>query len=118
MPTCAPPGRPCDLGQTSKSVGRAYAYDPATPALQRAAPPRLCAGGSRAGRGAQRRRGKREFDEGRHTPPHCARPPHAEATKLLFPNPVWMGGPDLWYLMAFVDTMVEQSLISSVDTIT
>jgi hypothetical protein len=47
--------------------------------------------------------------------------PYAEATKLLCPHhkgagsphPIRVGGPDLWYQMALVDTMVEQSLISS-----
>ena len=48
-------------------------------------------------------------------------PSHAEATKLLCPHhkgvgappPIRVGGPDLWYQMALVDTTVEQSLVSS-----
>ena len=31
------------------------------------------------------------------------------------PHPVRVGGPDLWYQMALVDTMVEQSLVSSAE---
>jgi hypothetical protein len=56
---------------------------------------------------------------------HCTQPPHAEATKLLCPHhrdegpgsphPIRVGGPDLWYQMALVDTTVEQSLISSAE---
>ena len=44
-----------------------------------------------------------------------------EMTKLLCPHregagsphPIRVGGPDLWYQMALVDTTVEQSLVSS-----
>ncbi len=54
---------------------------------------------------------------------YCTQPPHAEATKLLcphhegagFPPPIRVGGPDLLYQMALVDTTVEQSLISSAE---
>ncbi len=51
-------------------------------------------------------------------------PPHAEVTKLLcphhegagFPHPIRVGGPDIWYQMALVDTTVErQSLVSSAE---
>ncbi len=31
------------------------------------------------------------------------------------PYPIRVGGPDLWYPMALVDTTVEQSLVSSGD---
>ena len=52
---------------------------------------------------------------------YCTQPPHAEVTKLLCPHhegagsphPIRMGGPDLWYQIALVDTTVEQSLVSS-----
>jgi hypothetical protein len=48
-------------------------------------------------------------------------PSHIEETKLLCPHhegagsphPISVGGPDLWYQMALVDTTVEQSLVSS-----
>ena len=46
-----------------------------------------------------------------------------EMTKLLCPHregagsphPIRVGGPDLWYQMALVDTTVEQSLVSSAE---
>ncbi len=46
-----------------------------------------------------------------------------EVTKLLCPHhegagsphPVRVGGPDLWYQMALVDTVVKQSLVSSAE---
>ncbi len=52
---------------------------------------------------------------------YCTQPPHAEVTKLLCPHhegagsphPIRVEGPDLWYQIALVDTMVEQSLVSS-----
>jgi hypothetical protein len=52
---------------------------------------------------------------------YCTQPSHAEVTKLLCPHhegacsphPIRVGGPDLWYQMALVDTTAEQSLVSS-----
>jgi hypothetical protein len=49
---------------------------------------------------------------------YCTQPPPAEVTKLLCPHhegagsphPIRVGGPDLWYQMALVDTTVDQSL--------
>ncbi len=46
---------------------------------------------------------------------HCTQPPYAVAIKLLCPHhegagaphPIRVGGPDLWYQMAFVDTTVD-----------
>ncbi len=54
---------------------------------------------------------------------HCTQPPHAEAAKRVCPHhegavssyPIRVGGPDLWYRMALVDTTVEQSLVSSAE---
>ena len=54
---------------------------------------------------------------------YCTQPPHMEMTKLLCPHhegagsphPIRVGGPDLWYQMALVDTTVEQSLVSSAE---
>ncbi len=54
---------------------------------------------------------------------YCTQPPHAGATKLYCPHhkgagsphPIRVEGPDLWYLMALVDTTVEQSLVSSAE---
>jgi hypothetical protein len=54
---------------------------------------------------------------------YCTQPPHMEMTKLLCPHregagsphPIRVGGPDLWYQMAWVDTTVEQSLVSSAE---
>ena len=37
--------------------------------------------------------------------------PHNEGAGA--PHPIRVGGPDLWYQMALVDTTVEQSLVSS-----
>ena len=37
--------------------------------------------------------------------------PHHEGAGS--PHPIRMGGPDLWYQIALVDTTVEQSLVSS-----
>jgi hypothetical protein len=39
--------------------------------------------------------------------------PHHEGAGS--PHPIRVGGPDLWYQMALVDTTVEQSLISSAE---
>jgi hypothetical protein len=46
---------------------------------------------------------------------YCTQPPHTEMTKLLCPHhegagsphPIRVGGPDLWYQMALVDTTVH-----------
>ena len=54
---------------------------------------------------------------------YCTQPPHAKVTKLLCPHhedagsphPVRVGGPDLWYQMALMDTTVEQGLVSFVE---
>jgi hypothetical protein len=48
---------------------------------------------------------------------YCTQPPHEGETKLFCPqhkgagspHPIRVGGPDLWYQMALVDTTVEQS---------
>ncbi len=71
-------------------------------------------GGIRRGDGAA---------EGRLPNIYCTQPPHAEVTKLLCPHhegagsphPIRVGGPDLWYQMALVDTKVEQNLVSSAE---
>jgi hypothetical protein len=39
--------------------------------------------------------------------------PHHEGAGS--PHPIRVGRPDLWYQMALVDTMVEQSLVSSAE---
>ncbi len=40
----------------------------------------------------------------------------AHTTRALAPpHPIRVGGPDLWYQMALVDTTVEQSLVSSAE---
>ncbi len=54
---------------------------------------------------------------------YCTQPPHTEVTKLRLlcphhegagaPHPIRVGGSDLWYQMALVDTTVKQSLASS-----
>jgi hypothetical protein len=53
---------------------------------------------------------------------YCTQPPQAEVTKLVCaqykgagsPHPIRVGGPDLWYQMALVNTTVKQSLVSSI----
>jgi hypothetical protein len=56
---------------------------------------------------------------------YCTQPPHTEMTKLLCPHhegagsphPIRVGGPDLWYQMALVDTnySVQQQSSKSVE---